>query len=386
MRLVLFALVLFTAAAPAVASTLEPGVYDASGRSVYVGIEHEVPDPAQNDYYDPANGHTGELVSTHGLQQRCAIHEEPRIIEASQGRLGASLYYKGSLARATVVLIHGADAETREMGFIIPYFVCNGINVISYDQRGVGESSGNWFLTGPVEKAEDVAAVYDAFRGDLHVDPHKIGVWGFSNGGWVAPIVSLRRPLAFMILKSAPTESVLSNLNYEAEMEMRRFHASDSTIAQALEMWHTFEQALYGEASWSAARREISVAEKQPWFQHSLMPKLSVPPPQATADGLRRAFGYDPHATLTGVTTPTLALYGALDRKLDEADSSTHMRDYLRLGARDVTIVVFPRASHTLVVSENGYDAEPPQRYVSAYPKIMLTWLVRRGFIEGGRL
>lgn len=367
------------AAAPA--ATIAPGVYTTSGTLVYVGVEHELPDPAYNDFYEPSSGRTGPLESAVGLHLRCGIREERRVIDAPQGQLGVSLYVRDGAPRPTIILIHGSDAETREMGFLIPYFVCNGVNVLSYDQRGTGASDGNWFSTGPIEKADDVAALYDRYRSDRHVERRKIGVWGFSNGGWVAPLVALHRPIAFMILKSAPTESVISNLNYEVVMEMKRYNANDADIVAALRMWRTVEAALYGKASWGDARRVLAAAEKQSWFKHSLMPNLPLPPTPAMEAGLRQAISYDPSVTLTSLTTPALALYGALDRKVDYPDSSAHMRDDLRRGgARDVTVKIFARAGHTLTLTKNGYDADLPERYAPGYPSIMLDWLRQRDF------
>jgi hypothetical protein len=111
------------------------------------------------------------------------------------------------------------------------------------------------------------------------------------------------------------------------------------------------------------------------------MPKLSLPLAPATLHGLRDAFGYDPSVTLTSITTPTLALYGALDRRVDSADSYRHIRvDLSRGGARDVTVKMFHGAGHTLVVSDNGYHASAPERYAPGYPEIMLQWLNDRGF------
>ncbi len=372
--------------ARAQASPLAPGLYGASGHVFYVGIEHELPDPAGNDFFDPGSQQTGDLRSTNGLHLHTGVLEQRRVIETPHGRLGFSLYYATGKPRATVILVHGNDAESREMGFIIPFFVCNGINVISYDQRGVGESPGNWFLNGPIQRADDVVAIYDASRGDRHVDSQRIGIWGFSNGGWTAPLVSLRRPIAFMILKSAPTESLSSNIDYEVEQELRR-HGEGAAAPQALRLWHVFEQALDGNASWTYARQAYDVAAKQPWFKYSLMPELgiSIPPPPSMVAGLRRALTFDPTETLLRVSTPTLAFYGALDRNVDAADSATHLREYLtRAGARDVTIEMYPNAGHQLVVSKSGYngDAEHPERFVPGYPQITIKWLEQRGFAQ----
>jgi len=319
------------------------------------------------------------------LHLQRGISEEPRVIEVPAGRLGASLYYVGEAPRATVILIHGNDAETREMGFIIPFFVCNGVNVISYDQRGVGESTGDWLLNGPGQRADDVEAIYDAMRSNPHVDSTRIGIWAFSNGGWTAPLVSIHRAVAFMILKSAPTESLAQNIDYEVEQMMRRHNAQHAS-PQAIALWHAFEKSLDGTVSWSYTRRLYEIDSKQPWFQYSLLPDLgiSIPPPPSKVAGLRRLVTFDPTETLLNVSsTPTLALYGALDRNVDAAHSAQQLRDHLRrAGNRDVTIKIYPNAGHQLIVSRSGYngDATPPQRLVADYPQIMLTWLAQRGF------
>jgi uncharacterized protein len=373
--------------APAAASTLAPGVYSIAGQTLYVGVEHELPDPPSNDYFDAASQHTGELRATHDAHLLTGISEEQRIIETPQGRLGFSLYYAGKKPRATVILIHGNDPESREMGFLIPFFVCNGLNVIGYDQRGVGESSGNWFLNGPSQRADDVAAIYDAMKRDARVDPDRIGVLGFSNGGWTAPLVSLQRPVAFMILKSAPTESLAQNIDYEVEEQMRR-HGVEASAPQAVALWHAFERSLDGTVSWSYTKRLHDLDAKQPWFKYSLMSELgiSIPPPPAMIAGLRRLVTFDPTQTLLSVSsTPTLALYGALDRNVDAADSAAHLREYLtRAGDRDVTVKTYPNAGHQLIVSKSGYngDATPPERFVSGYPQIVIAWLAQRGFTK----
>lgn len=372
-------------AATADASNLPPGEYIASGHTIYVGVRHDLPDPALNDFFDPVSQRTGDLQVTRDLHLKHGILEESRVIEAPQGKLGFSLYYAGRGPRAAVILVHGNDPESREMGFIIPFFVCNGVNVVSYDQRGVGESAGDWFLNGPAERADDVQAIYDAIQNDPHIDSHRIGIWGFSNGGWTAPLVAVHRPMAFMILKSAPTESLLQNIDYEVEQSLRRHDAQDAA-PQALALWHAFEASLDGTTPWDDTKRLYDSDAKQPWFKYSLMPDLgiSIPPPPSKIAGLRRFVTFDPTQTLLEVaSTPTLALYGALDRNVDAADSAAHLREYLaRAGDRDVTIRTYPNAGHQLIVSKSGYngDPTPPERFVPQYPQIMIKWLAQRGF------
>ncbi|MBV9699279.1 MAG: alpha/beta fold hydrolase, partial [Candidatus Eremiobacteraeota bacterium] len=189
------------------AVSMIPGLYhDQDNRSVYAALEVE--DAPVVSWIDPGNQHDGVLPSLPTTWRlRRQVYEKRMLVEAPQGRLGLSLYYADRERRATVILIHGNDNETRDMGFLIPMFALNGVNVVAYDQRGTGDSTGSWQDNGPEQRASDVSAVYDALQREQLVDGKRIGLWAFSNGGWTAPIVSLQRPIAFMMLVGAPASS-----------------------------------------------------------------------------------------------------------------------------------------------------------------------------------
>jgi pimeloyl-ACP methyl ester carboxylesterase len=374
------------------AGTLSPGLYrNAAGHSVYVGVENEAPDPASNDYFDPSTQHTGDLPADSPFKPQKLIREDAAIIDAPGGPLGVSLYSRDAGKRTTIVLIHGNDPETREMGFLIPYFVLNGINVISYDQRGTGKSSGNWQENGPVQRAADVQAVYDAYSTNPHVDAARTGVWGFSNGGWTAPIVATSRPLKFMILKSGPPESLETNVCYSVAQNMQHKNYDAQSAASATETWHALIGALSGTVSWDAARTLYVAASTKPWFADSYLPyfyppDLGFPPPAAAAAARQRELLYDPTETLEKLRTPTLALFGALDRNVDVTNAPALFRSAFAHGGvmHDFTLQIYQDAGHQLKVSATGFNGEPsqPERLTAGYPQIMIQWLRKRGFLN----
>lgn len=368
------------------AALTAPGIYrDASGHAVYVGIDHELPDAAVNEYFDPQTQRVGN-VSPGALSLVASLHEERRIVNAPEGPLGVSLWYGGAGARPVVILIHGNDAETRDMGFLIPYFVTNGIDVLTYDQRGTGESSGDWFANGPVQRADDVDAIFDVFAKSARVDAKRFGVWGFSNGGWTAPIVATRRPFAFMILKSAPAESLETNIMYEVTQRMHQHGFGAAANAEALNAWKTLIDAINGRVSSAAAEKVYSTALSKPWLGAAFIPPhLHFPLAPPVAAGLRRAVSYDPLPTLNKVKTPTLALFGALDRNVDVRDASkVFPAIFKRGGMTDFTMHVYPHAGHSLQISSTGYngDFDPPQRFAPGYPQVMINWLRQRRFLH----
>ena len=385
---VLLALLLASAVTSthATASPLQPGSYrTSSGHSIYVGPQNERPDPVVNEYFDPVTQRFGTLDASQRLAPQQLIGEDRRVIETPHGVLGVSLYYADSKKRATVILIHGNDPETREMGYLIPYFVLSGLNVISYDQRGTGESAGNWQLNGPMQRADDVEAVYDAYLRDAHVDAHRIGVFGFSNGGWTAPIVAAHRRVAFMLLKSAPAETIEDNLYYEIRQSMERDGYS-AAVPQAFATWRALLAALRGTGTWDAAKAGYDSVKNARWFDSSLVPPIaSFPPPTEFVTGFKRALSYDPDATLRSVKAPTLAIFGRLDRSVDAGHAANTMRtDFTAAGMTDLTIRMFPNAGHQLLVTSSGFrrDSPKPVRFAPGYPSVMIDWLRERAFLR----
>jgi pimeloyl-ACP methyl ester carboxylesterase len=385
--------------------SVKQGVYQVNGGTIYVGIEAEPPDHPAVQFYDEKTRRTGTLEHISGHEYRTKdsptmtfqldspispIVEKPFVILNGADHLGASLWLAlGAGKHPTIVLIHGADDETREMGFLIPYFVSFGFNVVTYDQRGTGESTGNWQFTGPESKADDVIAIIRLINSDPAVDPARIGVWGFSNGGWVAPIVATRSSVAFMILKSAPSESIEENVLYEIGQALREHDQFTSEqIAAALAFERTMLLALETNSNWSAAGEALEAAKKQPWFPAMRIPPgMTTPPPPPMLLALRAALIYDPTATLQLVRTPTFAVFGALDRNVDPEDSPARLRKaFDRSGFEGLTVLILSGAGHTLEKSMTGYEDEPsvPEQTIRGYPEAVINWLHVRGFARNG--
>ena len=167
------------------------------------------------------------------------------------------------------------------MGYLIPMFALNGVNVVSYDQRGTGESTGSWRDNGPEQRASDVNAIYDALQREQLVDGKRIGLWAFSNGGWTAPIVSLQRPIAFMMLVGAPASSIADNIYYEIREQGAHRGFDRATTEQAVATMRTLLDAVAGTGSWETARRQYDRVRNQPWLAAlHLSPTMKLPPPQ----------------------------------------------------------------------------------------------------------
>ena len=309
------------------------------------------------------------------------VVEDRHLIQDGLGTFGFSVWHpSGATHEPLIVLLEGADNSTRDMGFLIPYFVSHGMAVLTFDQRGTGLSTGNWRYLGPADKAQDVVAALRSLAGDRTIDFKSVGVWGPSNGGWVAPIVAQRYPLAFMILKSTDSESIADNVLFEVRQELEKGHRfSAHQVHAAMAFERSMLEALATNSGWPRAKEDLRKAESEPWFALTRVPAdFPIPPPPQVLAAYRAVLIYNPEPLLEHTTVPTLALFGSLDREINVAASEQGYRaDFATSGMKDFTVRVFPGADHLLVYSETGYERDElkPARFASGYPETMIHWL-----------
>lgn len=141
---------------------------------------------------------------------------------ADDARLSGSLYLPLDPGpHAVMVLHHGSHRWTREpWNLLYSLYLGHGIAVFSYDKRGVGESEGEccpFRDKGYFELlAGDLIGAARALQDHDAIDPDRVGVYGFSQGGWVAPIAAAEAPDAFALahIGSGPAVTLGEELLY----------------------------------------------------------------------------------------------------------------------------------------------------------------------------
>jgi dienelactone hydrolase len=143
----------------------------------------------------------------------------------SQGITLAGSILKPKNPFAAVVIVHGSDPVKREMEFA-KRLAKEGIAVLTYDKRGVGESGGvyvgpsvgtnNIDTTNLNLLSQDANAAVNIFRNYLKDKKTPIGLVGFSQAGWIIPIAACINPqIEFMVLFSCPTITTLEQLRFQ---------------------------------------------------------------------------------------------------------------------------------------------------------------------------
>lgn len=164
----------------------------------------------------------------------------------SEGVSLAGTIYKPEYSHAAVIIIHGSDQVPRMTKFA-KLLAKNGISVLTYDKRGVGESGGVY--AGPEVGTNNIdtmnlsllakdanAAVNELQK---HIKNIPIGLIGASQAGWIMPIAANNNStIDFMVLFSSPLITTLEQLRFQFYTNGRADFWENHTEADARE--HTF--------------------------------------------------------------------------------------------------------------------------------------------------
>lgn len=126
---------------------------------------------------------------------------------------------------AAVVIVHGSDPVKREMEFA-KLLAKEGIAVLTYDKRGVGESGGvyvgpsvgtnNIDSTNLNLLSHDASTAINILRINLEDKKIPIGLIGFSQAGWIIPLTAEKnKGVKFMVIFSGPVITTLEQLRFQ---------------------------------------------------------------------------------------------------------------------------------------------------------------------------
>ena len=143
----------------------------------------------------------------------------------SEGVSLAGTIFTPNNIQAAVVIIHGSGQEKRMINFAT-ILANNGIAVLTYDKRGVGESAG--LYAGPEVGTNnvdfsnlnllslDASAAVTTLSKSLSNDQIPLGLIGASQAGWIIPLAAEKnKKVKFMTIFSGALITVKEQLRFQ---------------------------------------------------------------------------------------------------------------------------------------------------------------------------
>ena len=277
-------------------------------------------------------------------------------IEGDGFTLAASYSPAGPTA---LVGLHGAGEGTREspsLRHLHELLPTHGIGVVTFDRRGEGESTGDATRGRFDLQADDALAVLRA------IGAERGGLFGYSQGGWIAPLAAARSDdVAFLVLVASIGVTPSEQMMVAVERQLRLAGYRDDVVDRALDLRRRFEHWIHAVAPEPDEQLagDLLAAVDEPWAG-----QLWLPPSLLDQEGVRlwiEEMDYDPRPTFEQVRVPTLSFYGELDSWAPVEASVEAWREARGDG---VELVVIPGAEHDLTLPDGTFAPEYDRRLV----------------------
>ena len=245
---------------------------------------------------------------------------------------GLTLAYHDVGEGPPVVLLHGSGPALRDS--LRPHaeaFARLGVATLIYDKRtdGYSQIERSYALL-----ADDALAAVAALRDQRRVDPSTVGLWGLSEGGWVAPIAaSGSADVAFVVTVGASGVPPLQQTGWAIENNL-----DDQGVSGSL-------------------RRTVA----------------TTGPRVLAGIGVFAEAYHDPVAPLERLEVPLLAIWGDRDRTAPPGESARITAKTIDSIDGHVTVRIFGNAGHGRRIS--NHSTTDDQELAPGYPEAVTDWI-----------
>jgi len=265
-----------------------------------------------------------------------------------------------------VVIAQGSEGDSAVDTYYEPYlFAAHGIASLVYDKRGTGGSQGTYTENFRL-LAHDLSTAIDWLRREPEIDPSRISLSGYSQGGWVAPLAARENGhVRGLLINYGPAVPVIDEDRWGYVFSLRQAGFGQDVIAR-VDQINANASAIIdrNENRWSELAAQLNKAKNEPWFSalkrsdsglgyllSSGMPLWVMhiyewwlfhrDPAGPYIDRL-----YDPVPTVAALKqAPSLWIFGGHDHSMP-TQWSVEKLQRLRAEGRPISILIFRDADH----------------------------------------
>lgn len=287
------------------------------------------------------------------------------------------------------IIISGSGPQNRDgkMFGHKPYLVLadeltkNGIGVLRYDERGIGQSQGNFDSAAIDEFSTDVKSAIDYLKSRTDIDASQIGLIGHSIGGIIASKVAAENQgITFIVLMAAPgIDGDKLMLSQKAAIE-RTMGFNEFQIAQA--------QGIVKEAYDIIRNTDLdNLALKDSLNSHYINKYGALLPENQRNALIDQISNYElnslvkstPSEYLEKIECPVLAINGDKDLQVLAAENLQAIKTAIeKNGNKNLKTVALKNLNHLFQESETGLMNEYSEIEQTISPtalQVITTWI-----------
>ena len=306
----------------------------------------------------------------------------------------------GKSSFPAVLLITGSGPQDRNetvfghRPFLVlaDYLTCQGIAVLRVDDRGVGESTGDFSQATSEDFASDVLAGVVYLKTREEINPEQIGLIGHSEGGIIAPMVAVQSPdVAFIVMMAGtglPGEEILY---LQGALISRAMGISEEDITKNRQFNEKIFLVIKEEKDKKNAEERLRQMFMEDWEKMSDEEKEKIGDPEVYLNAqlqsllspwLKFFLTYDPKPTLSKVKCSVLAINGEKDLQVPPKENLSAIEEALKAGGnQNYTIKELPNLNHLFQTAQTGLPSEYVKIEETISPvalKIISDWILEQ--------
>jgi uncharacterized protein len=279
-----------------------------------------------------------------------------------------------------VILISGSGPQNRNSEFaghrpflvLADYLTKQGIAVLRYDDRGFGQSTGNFETGTSLDFSYDVESAVHYLKSRREIQNTNIGLIGHSDGAMIAPMVAARSgDVNFIVLLAGPGVPGGKLLLDRQQLLEKKMGLSETEIKKSRNHSEQMIEIVVSSTNTDTIKAQLIEFSKNNYDE---IPAYAVPPGMTKDEFIskhiemlsgpwfRYFLAYDPAATLQKVTCPVLALNGDKDVQVPARANLEGIKQALITGGnKNITIEMIPGLNHAFQECVTGMPDEYAQ-------------------------
>jgi pimeloyl-ACP methyl ester carboxylesterase len=271
-----------------------------------------------------------------------------------------------------VILISGSGPQNRneEVAGHKPFLVLadhltkHGIAVLRFDDRGVGDSGGDFSTATSLDFAKDVEAAVTYLETRPEINKTKIGLIGHSEGGIIAPMVAATlKNIYCIILLAAPGIPGNELLLLQQERIGAASGINDTILKKSITLNKGIFDIIMKSTNQEKLKTEVTdyLKQKSPAGTHQEInqEKLNSQINQLTNPWMQYFMKHNPAKNLQKVKCPVLAINGEKDLQVPAKENLDAIRKALaKSGNKNSTLKELPNLNHLFQECNTGLPNE----------------------------
>ncbi len=292
-----------------------------------------------------------------------------------------------------VVLVHGSGSEAATRYYFNGDFLAShGIATFVYDKRGTGESEGRYVMDF-YALAGDVVAAVEWLKTQSDVDPGRIGVSGYSQGGWIGPLAaSMSEDIRFVIVNYGMMDSPAEEERIETRNELRKRGVDEASLEKVDELTLAAVRIMASgfKDGWDEFDAIVERYEGESWLDQfdgtAVGAFLTYPHWVARLAGpwvapSRLPWYYDSVYVVEHLSIPVVWIIAGADESAPPEFTIEQVRR-LRDEGKPYPLIVFAGAAHGMLEFEERDGERVYTGYASDYFKTEVSWARRLTGLE----